>query len=160
MIKVILNTSEIDAALDRLMSMSFDPFLKDAGQYIENQTTKRLAQGVDYSGNAFVPLKDKYAKRKAKAGYGGKPILTATGDLGRALFTEILTSDESLTTVGGMHRAIPGLSTRMEAMASIAERLETGEAPLAGPRQMLGLADQDAEWVFDRFAKTFEPEIS
>ncbi len=160
MIGVILNTSEIDATLDRLMSISFDPFFKDSGQYIENQTTKRLSKGVDVAGDPFVPLKKKYAKRKEKAGYGSRPVMTATGDLGRALFTEILADDESLTTVIGMHRAIPGLNTRIEAMTSITERLERGEAPLAGPREILGLDDQDAEWVLDRFATMFEPELT
>lgn len=160
MISVILNSSEIDASLDRLMSMSFDPFFKDSGQYIENQTTKRLSRGVDVAGDPFVPLKKKYAKRKEKAGYGSKPVMTATGDLGRALFTEILATDESLTTVGGMHRAIPGLNTRIEAMSSITERLEKGDSPLAGPREMLGLDEQDAEWVLQRLGAMFEPEFA
>ncbi len=159
MIRAVLNTSEIDATLDRLMNMSFDPFLKDAGQHIENQIIKRLGRGVDSSGDAFIPLKKSYARRKENAGYGDKPVMTATGDLGRALFTEILASDESLTTVIGMHRAIPGLNKRMEAMTSITERLERGDAPLAGPRDMLGMDDQDSEWVFDRFAKMFQPEF-
>jgi hypothetical protein len=160
MIHVILNTSEIDATLSRLMSISFDPFFKDSGQYIENQTTKRLSKGVDVAGDPFVPLKKKYTKRKEKAGYGSKPVMTATGDLGRALFSQMLADDESLTTVIGMHRAIPGLNASIEAMASIAERLERGDAPLAGPREILGLDDPDAEWVFDRFAIMFEPELT
>lgn len=160
MISVILNTSEIDASLDRLMSMSFDPFFKDSGQYIENQTTKRLLKGVDVAGAPFVPLKKKYAKRKQKAGYGNKPVMTATGDLGRALFTQMLSDDESFTTAIGMHRAIPGLNTRMEAMGSVIERLEIGDPPLAGPREMLGLDDQDAEWVLGRFATMFESELT
>jgi|GEM_PF-3218805 len=160
MMHVILNTAEIDATLNRLMSMSFDPFFKDSGQYIENQTTRRLSKGVDVSGDPFVPLKKKYAKRKEKAGYGSKPAMTATGDLGRALFSQMLADDESLTTVIGMHRAIPGLNTRVEAMASITERLEKGAAPLAGPREMFGLDDQDTEWVLDRFATMFESELT
>lgn len=159
MIRVVLDISDIDATLNRLMSMSFDPFFKDSGQYIENQTTKRLSKGVDCSGEPFIPLKPKYKKRKERAGYGDKPILTATGDLGRALFTELLADDESLTTVIGMHRPIAGLTKEMEAMVSITERLEEGQSPLAGPRQMFGIADQDAEWVFHRFSRMFEPEF-
>jgi len=155
-IEAIFNTSEIEATLRQLMNLSLDSFFKDAGQYVENQITKRLAKGIDASGDAFIPLKKKYAHRKEMAGFGGKPVMTATGDLGRALFTEMLASDESLTTVSGMHRAIPGLNKRMEAMTSIVERLERGDPPLAGPREMMGINDQDTDWIFDRFAKAFE----
>lgn len=160
MISIILNTSEIDETIDHLTGMSFDPFFRDSGKYIENQIAERLSKGVDIAGEPFVPLKKKYAERKGKAGYGSKPILTATGDLGRALFTDMLADDESLTTVFGIHRIIPRLSKSMEAMTSIVQRLETGDSPLAGPREMLGMDDQDAEWILQRLGTMFEPEFS
>jgi len=157
MFEITYDTTELIQAIDRLEGLSYESFLKDTGQYIEKQIQKRLKAGVDVEGDPFTPLSEKYAERKASAGFGGQPILTATGALGRSLITEILGDDESLTTVHGTHAPIPGLTKVTEEMIAIAERHEFG---LNIPqRQFLDINDVDIDWIMDRFSKIFAPDL-
>lgn len=158
MINLSFDTSEIFTAIDRLERISFDSFLRDTGRHIENSVTRRLSRGEDVENTPFISLRSSYSAKKVKAGYGNKAVLTATGELGRSLITDIL-ANESFTTVIGMHKPIPGLTKEASAMQAIAGKLETGEDPLAGPREFLGIDETDIDWILNRFGKEFEPDL-
>jgi len=154
MFDVEFDISELIQTMDRLESLSYEEFLKDTGNYIKKQIKSRLALGVDIEGDLFAPLNENYARRKEKAGYGNKPILTATGALGNSLFTELLADNELYASVTGTHAPIPGLTKKTEEMIAIAERHEFGLG--IAQRQFLGINDLDADWIINRFGKLVE----
>lgn len=158
MFDLIFNTSDIDSTLDRLANMSIAPFQKDVGTYLQTKIRKNLSGGVDYQGKPFSPLTTGYAKRKAKAGFGDLPILTATHAMEESLFGDI-EGDELLMTVHGIHSPIKGLNTISEPMEDVARGLETGKHGKA-ERRFLGLTELDTEWILDRLGKMYAPDLT
>jgi hypothetical protein len=172
MVEFSFDDSELAETIDKLTNMSFAGFLKDAGKEIENRITARMSKGLDADDAPFKALSPAYARVKKAMGYGGKPILTATGELGRSLLTEILADDEAYISVFGMHRPIAALPTiswksssrrqtirrdssnslqsQMSSMTAIASKQES-----LG-RQFLGINDNDIQWTMNRFAQCFD----
>lgn len=158
MINITFDTSEIDATIDRLINLPIEGFQKDVGEYVQGQIRKRLAAGVDVDEEPFIPLGSGYARQKREAGFGGLPVMTATHQMEESLFPEF-DGDEVFVTVHGTHRVIPNLVDEERSMELVAENLEEG-ALTSGPRKFLGLNEMDENWILDRLAKMFLPDLT
>lgn len=90
-IQIDVYVIDVTAYLNRLAERlaNLRPVLSDIGEQVMIQTKSRIESGGPApDGSPWSPLSPRYAKRKAKMGAGGLPILVLHGDMLRSIHYE------------------------------------------------------------------------
>jgi hypothetical protein len=163
MFEAVLTDIDVISSIERLRTMSFEPFLKEAGDLMVATTQARMEQGLDPGERPQPANVGRYANWKQQH-YGGQPPMMLTGEL-RDVITAFMKGggEVDVWVPAGAHKFIPGvpkyISQEPMDYPSIVEGQETGERSGGTSRVIFGMNEKDIAMIFSVFEKQFEPEF-
>ena len=150
MFEIKVDDKDVLSTLDRLASISYTRFLGAASQYGKKAIQDRFADSVSPDGVPWDDNRGEYSDWKARAGYGGKPLIL-TGEL-----------REAITTFGGLpdiatifikdktHSRVPDFpwGSTVKSLYTIGRLHEFGSDRKKIPaRPFMALSDEDVEYI-------------